>query len=59
MLQAIDINEGHNGQWRSQDLHMEGVGEAPRAPEAVLGVGPGGGRPLPEGGSGVSPPRKF
>jgi hypothetical protein len=33
--------------------------EAPSAPPAVLGVGPGEGDPLPEGGSGVSPPRKF
>jgi hypothetical protein len=33
---------------------MEGVGAGGRA-----GVGPGGAHPLPEGGSGVSPPRKF
>jgi hypothetical protein len=29
------------------------------APEAVLGVGPGGGCPLPEGGSGYHPRENF
>jgi hypothetical protein len=29
------------------------------APEAVLGVGPGGGRPLPEGGFGGITPEKI
>jgi hypothetical protein len=33
---------------------MEGVGRA-----NLLGVGPGGGDPLPEGGSGVSPGENF
>jgi hypothetical protein len=37
---------------------MEGVGRA-KAPEAVLGVGPGGAHPLPEGGSGYHPRENF
>jgi hypothetical protein len=42
---------------------MEGVGRAKRdrrrRQEAVLGVGPGGGRPLPEGGFGGITPEKI
>jgi hypothetical protein len=41
---------------------MEGVGRAKRdrpAPEAVLGVGPGGGRPSRKGGSGYHPRENF
>jgi hypothetical protein len=39
---------------------MEGVGRATgTAGEAVLGVGPGGAYPLPEGGSGYHPRENF
>jgi hypothetical protein len=55
-----------NAQWRSQDLHMEGVGRATGTAGGAKGAGGRAGgwvregaHPLPEGGSGVSPPRKF
>jgi hypothetical protein len=39
---------------------MEGVGpEAPKAPEAVLGVGPGGGDPSRKGVRGYHPRENF
>jgi hypothetical protein len=56
---------GWQHQWRSQALHMEGVGRATGTAGGAKGAGgragggSGRGHPLPEGGSGVLPPRKF
>jgi len=64
--QRITLFNTHQG--RIQDFKKEGadcmaVDERSRSdrarPQAVLGVGAGGGRPLPRGGPGVSPPGKF
>jgi hypothetical protein len=59
---------GAESQWRSQDLHMEGVGRAKRDRHGrsrqrrrrpCWGWVREGVSPLPEGGSGVSPPRNI
>jgi hypothetical protein len=66
---AIEVRVGRRRQvkdlvkqWRSQDLHMDGVGAREarparlKAPPAVLGVGLGGGEPPPgRGFEGITP----